>query len=331
MRLRATAVALLLAVAGDVSAAPQALKIAMIAKSSANFVFLSARRGAEDAAQALSRQHGARIEVVWLTPPKEDAAAQAANLRQAVTAGARAVLISCSDANLLTPVIDEAVAQGVAVMTFDSDAPGSRRFAHYGVDDGELGGKLVADLAELLSGKGKIAVLAGNLNALNLKARADGVKRAAERHAGIEVVEVVGHPETPQDAVAAVLRVDAARPDLAGWAMVGGWPLFPSSQSPALTAELQRRGLKVVAVDALPEQLNFVDRDLVPVLWAQPTYLWGKVGVETIVDKLLLQKTVPARVRMEPVRVTKRNLGSWARQLQAWGFTGIPEEYLRRQ
>jgi hypothetical protein len=28
------------------------------------------------------------------------------------------------------------------------------------------------------------------------------------------------------------------------------------------------------------------------------------------------------------VRVTKDNLGTWARQLRDWGFTNVPPEYL---
>src|SRR5258708_26649000 len=111
--------------------APRTLKIAMIAKSSANFVFLSAQRGAEDAARALSQKHGVAIEVTWLKPEREDAAVQAERVSQAVRDGAKAVLISCSDAALLTGPIDAAVDAGVAVMTFDSDAPAPNRFSVY--------------------------------------------------------------------------------------------------------------------------------------------------------------------------------------------------------
>ena len=49
--------------------------------------------------------------------------------------GADAILISCSDAGKVTGAINDAVARGVPVMTFDSDAPQSKRFAYYGVDD----------------------------------------------------------------------------------------------------------------------------------------------------------------------------------------------------
>jgi ribose transport system substrate-binding protein len=309
--------------------APRNLKIAMIAKSSANFVFLSAQRGADDAARALSQKHGVPIEVIWLTPAREDAAVQAERVAQAVRDGVKAVLISCSDAALLTAAIDAAVDAGVAVMTFDSDAPGSKRFAFYGADDADLGDKVMTDLAELLGGQGQVAILAGSPNAPNLRARAEGVRKAALRYKKIEVVESVNHIETPQEAALAVLRVDAARPKLAGWAMVGGWPMFRSSQSANLVAELQERKLKVVAVDALPDQLNYVERGLVSVLWAQPTYDWGKVGVETIVDKVLLGKSVPSKLPMELVRVSRQNLGAWTRMLKRWGFAGLPDENLK--
>jgi ribose transport system substrate-binding protein len=307
------------------------LKIAMIAKSAANFVFIAAKQGADDAAAALSRQHGVRIEVLWLTPPREDAAAQVDAVGRAVHEGAGAILVSCSDAERLTPAIDAAVDHGVPVMTFDSDAARSKRFAFYGSDDDELGAKVMTDLAGLIGAKGKVAILAGNPAAGNLKARVEGVRKTAGKFRDIDVVEIVNHVETPQDAVVAVLRVNTARPDLAGWAMVGGWPLFRSSQTPNLVADLQRRKqLKVVAVDALPDQLFYVERGLVPVLWAQPIYKWGEIGVETIVDKLLLGKSEPEIVHMEPVRVTRASLGSWARQLKQWGFAGIPAEYLDR-
>lgn len=320
--------ALALCLAALPARAADGLTIAVIAKSEANLVFLSAWKGAEDTAAELSRTHNTPIEVTWLTPPREDAALQAERIGQAVRDGADAVLLACSDEKAVTPAIDAAVAKGVAVMTFDSDAPGSRRFAFYGPDDADIGEKLAADLAELMGGKGKIAVLAGNPSAPNLKARTAAVRAAASRR-GLEVVEVVNHAETPQDAATAMLKTTAAHPELSGWALVGGWPLFRSGQTPALVAELQRRRLKVVAVDALPEQLTYVERGLVPVLWAQPTYKWGEVGVRTIVDKLLLKKDPPATLRMELVRVSGQNLGTWARRLRDWGFSGIPEEYLK--
>jgi len=67
------------------------LRIAMIAKSSTNPVFLAARTGAEAAAKDLSEKNHMKVEVVWLTPPQEDGQVQAQRIQQAVNDGADAV------------------------------------------------------------------------------------------------------------------------------------------------------------------------------------------------------------------------------------------------
>lgn len=309
------------------SAAPAArgLKIALIAKSSTNPVFLSARAGAEATAKQLSQRHGIPIEIAWLTPPTEDGQLQAQRVAQAVNEGASAILISCSDASKVTGAIDDAVARGVPVMTFDSDAPASKRFAFYGVDDVKTGAAVMAELQQQLGGKGKVAILAGNQNAPNLRRRVLGVKQEAARHPGITIVDTFYNIETPQDAAAEVVRVQNAYPEIQGWAMVGAWPLF----TPTLLKDLDPRKTKIVAVDALPVELPYVAQGLAPVLLAQPTFLWGKVSVETIFEKVQLKRDVPEILPMELVRVTKDNLGSWARQLKEWGFEDVPEEYLK--
>jgi ribose transport system substrate-binding protein len=323
------AIVLAAAAAPAAHAQTKTVKIALIAKSEANFVFLSARRGAEAKAAALSKQQGATITVAWLTPQKEDGAQQAEMIRKAVRDKMDAILLSASDGPGLVSVVNEAVDAGVDVMTFDSDVPGSKRFAFYGPDDGDLGEKVAHDLATLMGGKGQVAVLAGNPNSNNLKARAEGARKGFAKSPEIEFVGVVNHVETPADAVSEILKFDTAHPQLTGWAMIGGWPLFRSSQSPAMMAEIQKRNLKVVAVDALPEELVYLERGLVPVMWAQPVYDWGTIGVSTIVDKVLLKKTPPKTIRMEPIRVTRDTLKDYAQKLHSWGFT-VPQEYLAK-
>jgi ribose transport system substrate-binding protein len=295
-------------------------KLALIAKSSTNPVFLAARAGAEAAARELSAQHGLQIEIAWLTPPQEDGQVQAQRIAQAVNEGAHAIMISCSDAGKVTGAINDAVSRGVPVMTWDSDAPQSRRFAFYGVDDVKLGERILAELAPLIGDKGKVAILAGNQNAPNLRKRVDGIKLEAGKHPGIQIVDTFFHSETPQDAAAEVVRVQNANPDITGWAMVGGWPLFTRS----LLGDLDPARVKIVAVDALPAQMPYVDKGLAPVLLAQPIYMWGKISVQTVIDKLHFKKDIPTHVPMELTKVTKENLGAWGKQLKEWGFTDVP-------
>ncbi len=141
---------------------------------------------------------------------------QAQRIAQAVNEGASAILISCSDAGKVNGAINDAVARGVEVMTFDSDAPESQRFAFYGVDDIKTGETVMDELAKQMGEKGAVAILAGNQNAPNLRKRVDGVKQAAAKYPKMKIVDTFYHIETPQDAAAEVLRVQGAYPRSAG-------------------------------------------------------------------------------------------------------------------
>lgn len=299
------------------------IRIAMIAKSSNNPVFGAARVGAEAAAKELSAKHKINVKVDWLTPPTEDGEEQARRIAQAVNDGANAILISCSDAAKVTGAINDAVDKGIAVMTFDSDAPDSKRFAFFGTNDESCGKQVMQELSKQLGGKGVVAILAGNQNAPNLQKRVKGVKDESTNHPDVTIKGVYYHAETPQDAAAEVRRVMNANPEITGWAMVGGWPLFSTA-----LLDLDPAKIDIVAVDALPAQLAYVNNGVAPVLVAQPIYDWGSVSVGMIVDKLALGKDVKGVHNMELVYVTKATLGDWARQLKAWGFNDVDKKYL---
>ncbi len=313
--------------AGDTTAAAaggKAFTIAMIAKSSTNPVFLSGRQGAEAAAAELTKSEGVTVKIDWLTPPTEDGTVQAQRIAQAVDGGANAILLSASDAGKVLGAVDAAVARGVPVMTFDSDVPASKRFSFYGGDDAAMGKQVMDELAVQMGGKGKVAIFGGNQNAPNLQMRVQGAKDAAKAFPGITIANTFYHAETPQDAAAEVLRVMNAYPDVQGYAMIGGWALFTQT----LLTDLDPKRVKIVSVDGLPAELAYVEKGLAPVLFAQPTYDWGYVSVKTIFDHVYKKQDVPAHVQMNLVRVSKDNLGEWARQLQKWGFTDVDPKYI---
>src|SRR5215210_5136392 len=176
MKFRIFALALALAFSSGVSFA-QAKKsyvIGLVAKSQGNPVFQAARVGAEQAAQELGQKHNINIKIDWRTPNEEDAQKQAEAIEQLVLSGAHGIAVSCSDANKLTDAINSAVKNGVPVATFDSDAPASKRFVTFGVDDLKCGEQVMNELAKVMDGKGTIAILAGNQNAPNLQKRVQG-------------------------------------------------------------------------------------------------------------------------------------------------------------
>ncbi len=300
------------------SAAPalaqRTLTIGLIAKSQGNPVFQAARVGAEDAAKELGAKHNVRIRIDWRTPNDEDAQKQAEAIEQLVLAGAEGIAVSCSDANKLTDAINAAVNNGVPVATFDSDAPASKRFVTYGVDDLECGRQTMEELVKVMGRQGIVAILAGNQNAPNLQARVRGAREAAAKHPGIKIRDVYYHRETPQDAAARVEQVMQANPDITGWAMIGGWALFTENALKWAPGTVQ-----CVAVDALPAQLNYIRSGHVPVLLAQQCYEWGYRSVEHLVNKIVLKKDPPAVKDVSAlIPVTKANVDEFAKNWEKW-------------
>ncbi len=300
----------------DSPAAPtKAYRIGLIAKSQSNPVFVAARTGAEDAARDLSKKLKVEITIDWQTPVDEDAQKQAERVEQLAASGADGIAISCSDASLVTSAIDSAVAKGVPVVCFDSDAPKSKRFAYYGTDDVACGEQVAAELGKAMGNQGVVAILAGNQNAPNLQARVRGVKDYIKKNfPEISVIDTYYHAETAQDAVVKIEQVQGANPQISGWAMIGGWPLFTQNALDKIAGKA-----KVVAVDALPAQLDYLRNGQVEVLLGQKVYEWGYESVTMLVDKIHSGKNPPTKIiKAELVPVRKADADAYGKNWDKW-------------
>jgi len=187
-----------------------------------------------------------------------------------VNEGADAIVISCSDAGKVTGAINDAVGRGLSVMTFDAtpavEAVHVLRCRRPQDGAGDHGG---AGHPDGRQGQGRRP--AGQPErAQPAKARA-GRAREAAKHPASRSSACSQHRDA-QDAAAEVIRVDNAYPEIQGWAMVGAGRSFTRRSSTRST-----QAMKIVAVDALPVELPYVEKGLAPVLLAA-VYLWGYVG-----------------------------------------------------
>jgi ribose transport system substrate-binding protein len=290
---------------------------ALVAKSQSNPVFQAARVGAEDAAVELGKKLGLKITVLWRTPNEDDAQKQVEYIEQLVLQGVDGISVSCSEAEALTPAIDRAVEQGVAVMCFDSDAPASKRFCYHGTDDIQSGRTIMRELAAVLGpGKHVVAIPGGNQNARNIQNRIRGALEEARKYPDITIRGVYYSKEVAQDAAAKVEEVQTANPDIDGWAMIGSWSLFTDA-----LLKWEPGKVKMVAMDALPAELPYVRKGVVQKLFAQQTYKWGWRSVELLANKVVLGKDPDQVLDYSPLPpVTKENVdefeGNWKKWLR---------------
>ena len=300
--------------AASVAAGEKSYSLGMIAKSQGNPFFEAARAGANDAARELGAKHSLRIKIDWRTPNEEDAQKQADLLEQLLLAGAEGIIISCSDATKLTDAINKAVHQGIPVVTFSGDAPASQRFLALGINDFKCGEQTFEALAKLLKGKGVVAAIDGNPNAANLQQRAAGFRQAAKKYPGIRLLDIFYHKETPLDAVAKIEQAMQANPDITGWGLLGGWPLFTDK-----ALRWSPGSIQCVAVDALPPELQYVRSGHVQLLLSQDVYGYGYRAVEHLINKLHFKKDPPRVIEDTPLTpVTKENVEAFAKNWEKW-------------
>lgn len=158
---------------------PPQTTISIVPKSLDNPVFLDTK----EAAQARARELGIRIE--WVAPFNADTSRQVEIVRWLIERNVEGILISCNDPVELESIINEGVAAGVKIATFDSDSPNSRRLFYIGTDNYQAG-RMAAEAATELLGDNHyptVVIVSGRSEAHNLNERIRGFQdRLEEAH-----------------------------------------------------------------------------------------------------------------------------------------------------
>ena len=122
-------------------------------------------------------------------PDTFDPRAELEEFRSLVARKPAGILVSVGNSTLMTPAIDEAIAEGIPVITIDSDAPESHRLFFIGTNNlqaGRLGG---ARVAAMLNGNGNVVFIT-NPGQPNLDERLKGYKDVFAGFPGIKVADV---------------------------------------------------------------------------------------------------------------------------------------------
>jgi len=98
------------------------------------------------------------VKAEMVGSPTYDPKAEHEEFQRIIAKKPSGILVSVSDVSVIAPDIDAAIAQGIPVITMDSDAPASKRLLFIGTnnyDAGKMGGQT---LVKLLNGKGTVVV-----------------------------------------------------------------------------------------------------------------------------------------------------------------------------
>lgn len=196
------------------------------------------------------------------------------------------ILVSPADPEGMTPLIDEAVAQGIPVITIDTDAPASKRLMFIGTNNyeaGRMGGEVVA---KALKGKGNV-VMFTMPGQVNLQERLNGYEQVFRANPGIKIVEVVdmkGDARITFDRTKEIL--DSGKP------AVDAFVCLEAQSCPEVADVVSRHTAKdklIVAMDTDPRTLDWIRKGVIAATIAQKPYTMAYFGTQ-VLDSLYHNK-----------------------------------------
>lgn len=257
-------------------------RFVIVPKAMNNPFFDFARDGCLKRAKELGN-----IECIYKGPVEHEPATQAQIIQDFVTQKVDGLAISVADVAAMTKSIEAATAAGIPVITFDADAPGSKRIAYIGTNNKEFGLALGKQLLKMRPDGGKYAMVSGGPGAKNLAERVDGVREALK---GSKWAEVAGSPtfcnDDPALAVQQMTDMRTATPDLAAIVPIGGWPMFAPEGFKAFASrnkkDIDSGKFTLVVADTLKMQLELLRDGYANALVGQRPFEMGEKAMDTL-------------------------------------------------
>ena len=254
------------------------------------------------------------VNVDKVDPQKFELPLQVKAIEELIAQRVDGIAISALDDAGLVPVIAEATRAGIKVITFDAPAPSSQALTYIGTDNKTAGYEAGKKMAELMKGKGSIAILQGGLGATNLNLRTQGFKEAMAKSAPgvkiLEVVDVAGDFSVATNKTEAILQT---YPELTAIFAVSA----EGAPAAASVLKQQKKAGKILLAgfDDLKDTLQGIRDGTVAFCIVQKTFKMGWLSVEALLDATK-GKALPKVTDTGVLFVTRSNVNSYMDEMK---------------
>ncbi|HYL74590.1 MAG TPA: substrate-binding domain-containing protein [Bryobacteraceae bacterium] len=255
-------------------------RIAVVPKGTSHIFWLTVRAGAEAAGQKFG------VEILWNGPPQETEYDRQMQIVDSMLAQhVDGLAVAAAERKALNRSLDRAAELGIPVTVFDSGVDSTNYMTFLATNNYE-GGKMGArELARLVGGAGKVAMVMhapGSASTMDRERGFEDVMKA--EFPKIEIVARQFSMSNPSKGMAAAENILSAHPDLNG--------IFASSEpsSMGVALALKSRGLsgkvKCVTFDSSDKLIEDLKGGTIDAMVVQDPFKMGFEAVKTLVDKL---------------------------------------------
>jgi rhamnose transport system substrate-binding protein len=196
--------------AGGAGGLKKGLTVYFIPKDTQNPYEVLADKGGQQALQQLGDK------VVVSSGTADTAAAQIPSIQAAIQAHADAIVIAGNDPAALCPSLGQAVAQGIKVISFDSDVTCPNHLFINQADAKTIGTSEVDLMAKQIGNSGQIAILSAAASATNQNSWIGYMKQELTKFPNIHLATTVYGNDDPATSLTVLQGLLSAYPNLKG-------------------------------------------------------------------------------------------------------------------
>ncbi|MDQ0414064.1 substrate-binding domain-containing protein [Mesobacillus stamsii] len=207
---------------------------------------------------------------------------------KAIAAKADAIMVQGTVGEEFASLMDEAMAQGIPVITVDTDAPGTRRLAYVGTDNFASGEKLGELVVKAQKGKGQVGVIIGSNTAENHKLRLQGFLSIVQHYPDIKVVDIQSSSISQILAEQQAEKMLKKNPEiqvLIGTSALDGVAIVQAAKT------LKKDHIRVFGFDDLPETIFAIKQGKIEASIVQQPYRMGYDSIQML-DQFFKNQTV---------------------------------------
>ena len=261
------------------------ITIAYVPRSLDNPIFLDAFEHAQEKAIDLG------INIEWVAPFAYNAEEQIEIIESLISREVDGMVISVNNTPDYIEVINKAVDSGIAVATFDADAPDSKRLFHIGINNYQAGEVTAEGLLQVLEAKNidyqnqneqlDTMIMTGVRGALNLDSRIEGFLDRVE-NTNLKVQDIVENQDSVNLSVELLEQYLQQNPEVDIIFFVGGWPFYVPAEALPNFQKWAENGGVAVGIDIFYDALLLQERGLLQYLVGQDMATMGSKGLSTL-------------------------------------------------
>ena len=237
-----------------------------------------------DGAQGMANKWQGVVNYTVNAPTSEaDVDTQIAQLEDAITTGAEALVVAPTDASALNPTFDRAKAAGIPVLIIDSNTTWPDKLTFIGTDN-KAGGQLAGEYLCSQITTGKVAIITGQETAASIADRVAGAQAAFDA-CGLTVVAKINGEHSREGGLRAMEDILASNPDVPGVFCINDNEAVGAIE--ALKAAGKLGQVKVVGFDANPDAITSIQAGEMSATVAQAPANMGGFGVAWGLNYLL--------------------------------------------